>query len=73
VRVAVEQQNRINQMIAQRLEEYDARLIAQDGDLTHLSRSLAEMAVQVRHLAEQVQPRSAEATGQPYPPVPPRQ
>jgi GT2 family glycosyltransferase len=73
VRVAVEQQNRINQMIAQRLEEYDARLIALDSDLTHLSRSLAEMAVQVRHLAEQVQPRSAEATGQPYPPVPPRQ
>jgi len=61
VLVVIDQQNRINQMIAQYLMEYDrrrreyeARLIDQDRDLTYLSRIIAELEVRQRHLAKLV-------------------
>ena len=62
--VALDQQNRINQQLAQRLleyearlaeyaaqlREYDERLIDQDRDLAHLSRVVAETELRQRQL-----------------------
>jgi len=49
--VLIDQQNHVNDLIAQylnRLQEFDARLIEQDRDLTHLARSLTETQIQLR-------------------------
>jgi hypothetical protein len=57
VRVVIDQQNQINQHIAQqlrefeiRLEELDMRLIEQDRDLAPLSRAVAELEIRQRYL-----------------------
>jgi hypothetical protein len=66
LRVALDQQTRINQQLAQRLQqhelllreyearlhEYDERLIDQDHDLAHLSRVTAEVELRQRHLSK---------------------
>jgi hypothetical protein len=61
VRVVIEQQNRINQMIVQYLREYDARLVDQDRDLAHLARVVAELEIRYRHLAKLAQSQSSLA------------
>jgi hypothetical protein len=57
VRFVLDQQNQINQLIAQqlrefeiRLEELDMRLIEQDRDLAPLSRAVAELEIRQRYL-----------------------
>jgi hypothetical protein len=66
LRVALDQQTRINQQLVQRLQqhesllreyearlrEYDERLIDQDHDLAHLSRVTAEVELRQRHLSK---------------------
>jgi len=66
LRVALDQQTRINQQLVQRLQqhesllreyevrlqEYDERLIDQDHDLAHLSRVTAEVELRQRYLTE---------------------
>lgn len=59
MRYLMQQQNHINQTLAQtareyhdRLEEYDARLIDQDRDLVFLTRTLAELELRQRQWAK---------------------
>jgi hypothetical protein len=59
LRVALDQQTRINQQLVQRLleyearlQEYDERLIDQDRDLAHFSRILAEIELRQRQLSQ---------------------
>jgi len=68
--VVIDQQNRINQMLTQylrelddRLRELDDRLIDQDRDLAYVSRAIAELEIQQRHLLRLIQARS-DATDQ---------
>ena len=61
VRVVIDQQNQINQTIAQYLQEYEARLIEQDRDVVHLARLVAELEMQQRYLSRLVQSRSDPA------------
>ena len=65
LRVALDQQTRINQQLVQRLQqheallrEYEERLIDQDHDLAHLSRVVAETDVRQRQLAKAVSVQS---------------
>jgi phosphoglycerate-specific signal transduction histidine kinase len=69
VAVVIDQQNRINQTIAQyldrqareydaQLRELDARLIEQDRDLAYLSRTIAELQVRQRYRVKLLQPQS---------------
>ena len=46
----IEQQNQINQTIAQRLEEIEELLIEQDRDITQTARQVAEMGIRQRYL-----------------------
>lgn len=57
----IQQQNRVNQSVAQILREYDARLIEQDRDLTYLSRTIAELELQQRWLVKQVESQMQSA------------
>jgi GT2 family glycosyltransferase len=73
VAVVIDQQNRINQAIAQylmeykkQLQEYDARLIEQDRDLAYLSRTIAELELRQRHLVKSLPPQSHS---EPQPPL----
>lgn len=75
LRVALDQQTRINQQLVQRLQqheallreyevrlrEYDERLIDQDHDLAHLSRVVAETEVRQRHLAKAISAQSTKS------------
>jgi uncharacterized coiled-coil protein SlyX len=61
VLAVIQQQNQINQLVAQhlmkfdrRLEELDARLIDQDHDLAHLARVVAEVEIHQRYLAKRI-------------------
>ena len=54
VRSLILQQNEINQMMAERLQEYEERLIAQDQDLAHLARIVAETDIRQRYLASKM-------------------
>jgi hypothetical protein len=59
LRVALDQQTRINQQLVQRLHEYEERLIDQDRDLAHLSRVTAEVELRLRYLSQhQIPPQS---------------
>ncbi len=63
VLAVIQQQNQVNQLIAQeltrlgqRMDELDARLVDQDRDLAHLARAVAEVGIRQRHLAKTVLP-----------------
>ncbi|MBI5567871.1 MAG: glycosyltransferase family 2 protein [Chloroflexi bacterium] len=56
LRVALDQQTRINQQLVQRLHEYEERLIDQDRDLAHLSRVTAEVELRLRYLSQHQMP-----------------
>jgi hypothetical protein len=55
VRPLLQQQNRFNQLLVERLQDHDVRLIEQDRDQTALTHDLADVAAQLkqtnRHLA----------------------
>jgi hypothetical protein len=50
----INQQNQINALIAQRLQEYEDRLIDQDRDITRLTKNLAEMEIRQKHLMKHI-------------------
>ena len=57
----IHQQNQINQIVAQYLREYDARMIEMDRDLAYLSRTMAELELQQRQLARLVQSQASKS------------
>jgi hypothetical protein len=63
VLAVIQQQNQVNQLVAQhltrlgqRMDELDARLVDQDRDLAHLARAVAEVGIRQRYLAKTVSP-----------------
>jgi ubiquinone biosynthesis protein UbiJ len=60
VRAVVQQQNEFNHLLVLRLQDVDARIIAQDKDTTQLRHDLAEVTAQLvqnRRLLEQIAQR----------------
>lgn len=54
VRPLLAQQNRYNRLVAERLQDVDARLIAQDRALTQLTHDAAELTAQLVQLNRQL-------------------
>jgi len=54
VLAVIHQQNRINQMVAHRIDELDARLVDQDRDLAHLARVVAEVEIRQRYVRKMI-------------------
>jgi hypothetical protein len=54
IRSLINQQNEINRLIAQRLQEYEERLIDQDRDLAQIARTLAEAEICQKYLMKQI-------------------
>jgi len=50
----INQQNQINALIAQRLQEYEERLIDQDRDLAQIARILAEVEIRQKYLMKHI-------------------
>lgn len=60
VRSVIQQQNEFNRLLAYRLQDMDARIMAQDHDTTLLRHDLAEVTAQLvqnRRLLEQMEER----------------
>jgi hypothetical protein len=50
VRTVIDQQNQINQLIAQLAHDHDVWLVDQDRDLVHLTKRIAEIEIRQRYL-----------------------
>jgi len=48
VRPLLQQQNRLNRLLVERLHDHELRLVEQDREQTALARDMAELAAQVR-------------------------
>lgn len=66
VRAVVQQQNEFNHLVVHRMQDIDARIIAQDHDTTRLRHDLAEVTAQLvqnRRILERIEQRLDALTG----------
>lgn len=65
VRAVVQQQNEFNHLVVHRLQDIDARMIAQDHDITQVRHDLAEITTQLvqnRRILERIEKRLDDLT-----------